>query len=349
VTHESRFPFIQLPFDGIFGLGLAGLSAGPNFNFVSRMKLNSTIQDPTFAFFLRDLNLDEDSEVTFGGFKRNRLASELTWLPMPKDEAHQKGYWLVTMRDVYANGKPLKMCDDGSAHPRCQVAMDTGTSLMMGPREPVEGLHDDVMNLDGCMALKDLPTLRFEMDAEAGGSFDIVLAPEDYAEAVGDGCTTAFQGVDLPAELGSMWVFGQTVLRKYYSVYDAKHWRVGLGLAKHTTTKRVAESEATTTAAPAALVEACVDDNAQMVQDHLPSCKPFKAMGYCNRFLPLAHNMCRLSCGLCSSNATTSRGTATRIANENEQAGVSVVNRHVQVRGGGISVAHVKAETLTSI
>merc|ERR1719329_1084193 len=56
VTQESRFPFIELPFDGIFGLGLGGLSAGTNFNFVSRLGSNSTVHSPIFGVFLRNLD-----------------------------------------------------------------------------------------------------------------------------------------------------------------------------------------------------------------------------------------------------------------------------------------------------
>merc|ERR1719456_1177569 len=142
VTQESRYPFIELPFDGIFGLGLGGLSAGPNFNFVGRLVGNSSISNPIFAVFLRHLQSDEDSEITFGGYRTEKLATgELTWLPMPKDEAEEKGYWLVTMRDAYVRGQPLGLCGadaPGPYTPRCKVAVDTGSSLMMGPTAPVK-------------------------------------------------------------------------------------------------------------------------------------------------------------------------------------------------------------------
>eukprot|EP00435_Cladocopium_sp_Y103_P069271 s218_g33.t1 len=138
---ESRFPFTELPFDGIFGLGLGGLSAGPSFNFVNRLvAANEVIRSPTFAFFLRRLDADEDSEITFGGYRPERLEGDVTWLPVPKDEADEKGYWLVTMRDIYVRDKPLHVCDDFRSKPRCQVAMDTGTALMMGPRHGVAEL-----------------------------------------------------------------------------------------------------------------------------------------------------------------------------------------------------------------
>jgi len=236
VTQESRFPFTELPFDGIFGLGLVGLSAGPNFNFVSSLKENSTVREPVFALFLRRLQADEDSELTFGGYSTDRLVDGeqgLTWLPVPKDQADQKGYWLVTMREVYVAGKPLGICNGPGDRGRCEVAMDTGSSLMMGPRHQVNLLLDAIGDCSG-----PLPTLRFVLDAFAGGTFDMELSPEDYAEVSSDNCATGIQPIELPASLGPMWVFGQTVLRKYYSVYDAKRWRIGVGQAKHTTILR---------------------------------------------------------------------------------------------------------------
>merc|ERR1719215_2544603 len=125
------------------------------------------------------------------------------------------------MRDIYVRGKPLGLCEDFSASPRCKLAMDTGSSMMMGPTYGVRQL----MQAIGA-SCAELPVLRLELDAEAGGTFDMVLRPEDYAEFSDGDCGTAFQPIDLPPNLGAMWVIGQTALRKYYSVYDPIRWRV---------------------------------------------------------------------------------------------------------------------------
>ncbi|CAK0897832.1 unnamed protein product [Prorocentrum cordatum] len=98
IALESEYPFSQLPFDGIFGLGLRGLSAGPDFNFVARLKAGAAAAEPVFAIFLRDLLAEEDSEISLGGFREERLlhgGGGLRWLPMPQAEADKKGYWLA--------------------------------------------------------------------------------------------------------------------------------------------------------------------------------------------------------------------------------------------------------------
>lgn len=315
VTTESRFPFIELPFDGIFGLGLTGLSAGPNFNFVRRMASDGRFGAGMFAVFLRNIDSDEDSEMTFGGYSPDRLsddAPDLHWLPVPQGEAEGNGYWLATMRDVYANGTALNMCVgadadvgflsmEGTQEARgCRVAMDTGSALIMGSRLGVQQLLSSI-GINACRAdadLAKLPTIRFEMDAAGGGTFDMILEPKDYVEVSEGGCLSSFQGMDMPAGLESMWVFGQTVLRKYYSVYDADNWRIGLGLAKHAGKSRW-QAKPPHAPHPDGPREPCRDDDNNMRKSKMPGCASFAEMGYCTRFAPLAHHYCRQSCSLC--------------------------------------------------
>mmetsp|Transcript_39188 Transcript_39188/g.92249 ORF Transcript_39188/g.92249 Transcript_39188/m.92249 type:complete len:524 (+) Transcript_39188:84-1655(+) len=343
VTQESRFPFIELPFDGIFGLGLAGLSAGVNFNFVGRLcGGNSTIKEPIFAFFLRKLDVDEESEITFGGFQPERLQGGLTWLPVPKDEADDKGYWLVTMRDIYVGGKPLGLCNDVDQHQRCQVAMDTGTSLMMAPSYQVNPVLEAIGLADDCSNAEGLPTLRFVLDTAAGGTFELELGPQEYMERSPGGCATAFQAIELPPTLGAMWVVGQTALRKYYTVYDAKNWQVGVGLARHSSTLLQASEPSTTQAAvEVSEKESCQDDNMHMSFSHLPGCKTFRDMGYCTRFKPLAHHYCRLSCELCHL-----PGGSPTLTDEAEQPMTAGDGDQALVRGRGMKIIRQRRQTI---
>lgn len=336
VTTESRFPFIQLPFDGIFGLGLEGLSAGPNFNFVNRLIGSKSIKKPMFAFFLRNLKAEEDSEITFGGYREEKLMDgTINWLPVDKDEATDKGYWLVTMRDIVVNGTPLKICDDFSDSPKCQVAMDTGSSLTMGPPTQMQVLLDAIGLKDDCSNAASLPTLRFQMVGGGGKIFEMVLDASDYSEHDEDSCATGFQAMELPPNLGPMWVFGQTVLRKYYSVYDAQGWRVGVGQAKHASKQRWHPTPPPTPH-PAAPKEKCEDDEVDLskgLPNSLPGCKSFAQMGYCKRFPPLAHHYCRLSCAFCKPPAGTGAGTVLISKSQIKESDISV-------KGDGIIVSH---------
>jgi len=335
VTTESRLPFIQLPFDGIFGLGLAGLSAGPNFNFVNRIVSSNSLAEPMFSFFLRSLTAEEDSEITMGGYRKEKIDGELHWLPVPKDDAVDKGYWLVTMRDVLVNGKPLNLCTDvtdPSATPKCMIAMDTGSSLTMGPPAEMGTMLDALGLKDDCSNVKNLPDITFQMNAEGGGVYEMVLEAKDYseheehAEADENSCSTGFQPMALPPSIGPMWVFGQTLLRKYYSVYDPKNWRVGIGLAVHNPKPRWNPSAAPEPH-PDVPKEICADDEKHM-GSFMPGCRSFNQMGYCKRFPPLAHHYCRLSCAFCKPSFTRPGAAASQAA----------VASEVSVKGSGIAV-----------
>ncbi|CAJ1422908.1 unnamed protein product [Effrenium voratum] len=165
-------------------------------------------------------------------------------------------------------------------------------------------------------------------------TFNVVLEAEDFAEVKGSDCAFAFQPVDLPPSLGPMWVFGQTALRKYYTIYDAKKWQVGIGLAKHSAKKRQgALAQAGATDAPKKEPEVCEDDNKNMVWNHLPGCKSFASMGYCHRFSPLARKYCRLSCALC----TVGDASAVELVGEKDLQESS--SAPVQVAGSGMSIS----------
>jgi hypothetical protein len=339
VTQESRFPFIELPFDGIFGLGLEGLSAGPNFSFINRLKANGSSMEPVIAVFIRNLQADEDSEITFGGWRQERIekGEQMHWLPIPQDEAQDKGYWLVTMRDVYVNGRPLKLCDDPELDKsRCSVAMDTGTSMTMASPYEVSELLGAVGMKDDCSNFKKLPSIKFVFDAEAGGTFDLVLRPDDYVDQSEEGCITTFQSLELPPRLGRMWVFGQSILRRYYSVYDAKRWRVGVALARHTDKARARPTQPPAPTLPKKQ-EKCEDDNAAMLQApfSLPGCVSFAKMGYCTRFPPLAEHYCRLSCARCRPKAA-----AAAVEKKNATAGGTSAESQVILRSHEIKVEH---------
>jgi hypothetical protein len=270
------------------------------------------------------------------------------WLPIPQDEAEDKGYWLVTMRDIYVRGQPLHLCDGYGDDARCQVAMDTGSSLTMASAYQVSVLMQQIGLKDDCSNIAKLPTLHLIFDAEAGASFDMALTPEDYMDVVDnstEGCAPSFQSIKLPPNLGRMLVLGQNVLRRYYTVYDAKRWRIGLGLAAHTTKRRARPTEPPVPTTPSPQ-EICEDDDADMQKPpfSLPGCTAFARMGYCKRFQPLANHYCRLACGFCKPpQASTSKAPlqdtppvakAPVAEAQDDEAAPAVV-----VRGGGMGVA----------
>ena len=82
-----------------------------------------------------------------------------------------------------------------------------------------------------CKKVPSLPDVTFVIH---GRKF--VLTSKQYILKVGslgqEQCISAFMGIELPPQLGKMWILGDALLRPYYSVYDFGNSRVGFADAK---------------------------------------------------------------------------------------------------------------------
>lgn len=216
-TEESDEPFSLVPFDGIFGLSLPQMSEAPHFNILDCMIRDKVLETNMFAVFFGATD-DEESEITFGEYKTARMASELFWVPVSNP-----GYWQVEMEDIVVDGKRQALC-----HGNCQVAVDTGTSLMAGPTDIINSLIDKLNVSNDCSNYKKLPDLGFLV-----GEHALNLKPDDYIDKGEDGCSVALMTLDIPPPKGPLFIFGDPFLRKYYTVYDRQQLKVGFALAAH--------------------------------------------------------------------------------------------------------------------
>jgi len=217
-TNESDDPFKDVPFDGILGLGLPQLAEAQDFSYMDTLVRKGELKHNLFSVFFAKGD-QEQSEVLFGDVRKERMKSPLTWAPVTNP-----GFWQVSMRDLAFGDEPLGFC--GSAG--CQVALDTGTSLLAGPsrliRKLIEKLH---LNLD-CSNYDELPNLGFLLD-----EVSLHLTPSDYVERSDGTCLFSFMALDIPGPRGPVFILGDPFLRRYYTVYDREHLRVGFALARH--------------------------------------------------------------------------------------------------------------------
>merc|ERR1719451_111315 len=127
------------------------------------------------------------------------------------------------MRDIAIKNERQSLCTKS-----CQVAVDTGTSLMAGPTEIINTLIDKLNVANDCSNFKGLPDLGFIV-----GDHILNLKPDDYIDKSDDGCSVALMTLDIPPPKGPLFIFGDPFLRKYYPVYDRDNLRVGFALAAH--------------------------------------------------------------------------------------------------------------------
>merc|ERR1719247_3460435 len=114
-TEMSDEPFSFVPFDGILGLALTSMSEVPKFNLIDAMIKQKVLKNDLFAvYFGAD---HEQSEITFGSYKEELMASPIVYAPVSVP-----GYWQVAMDDITLENKHQGFC---SSTERCQAAVDT--------------------------------------------------------------------------------------------------------------------------------------------------------------------------------------------------------------------------------
>jgi len=212
---ESTSPFAEIPFDGIMGLGFKDLSMGQGFNIIDDLFAKGQLPEGQISFYLTD---GGDSEVTFGGYKPEYLASDIVWAPVRKES-----YWQVSIDDITFDNQPKGLCADG-----CEVAVDTGTSMLAGPSDLVDKLSSMVGAKDDCSNFNSLPKLGFQI-----GDKVLNLKPDDYMDSSGSECSFSLMSLDVPPPKGPLFIFGDPFLRRFVTIFDRTGPRVGFAVAKH--------------------------------------------------------------------------------------------------------------------
>lgn len=236
-------PFSLFAFDGVFGLGLSSLALSPQFSYFSQMVAQYPTMQPYFAVFLSRED-GGDSELAFGGYDTRRTTSELSWAPVALEDF---GYWQVRLKSVRIGDYELPDCADGS----CRAILDTGTSLLGVPKlmarsmhrllaRPLSDAHGQEASEIDCRTVPGSP-IHFELS----NGITVSLNPEDYSRPTPFNmsipgknssklfCRSLLLPVDMQAPLGPrVFIWGEPVLRRYYTVYDMGEKRVGFSLAK---------------------------------------------------------------------------------------------------------------------
>jgi len=230
-TEMTSEPFTTFGFDGVLGLGLDSLALHPEFHLFGQL---SALR-PVFGVFLAR-HEGVGSEVTFGGHDDSRIQGDLGWVPVSSPEM---GYWRVQILRVRVGAKDLTICDDG-----CHAIVDTGTSILGAPKKALQSLMSMTARRmpDGGQDCRQIPGPPIIFDLANGIS--ILLEAEDYSRPVPSQitssttnqthaiCRASILPVDMPPLGSKIFLFGEPILQKYYTAFDAGEQRVGFALAE---------------------------------------------------------------------------------------------------------------------
>lgn len=263
----SAQPFNSFKFDGIFGLALDALAMTSEFSIFNRLDAQAPSAHPSFGVYLSD-DGSQGSEIALGGHNPARALTPLAWAPVQNPKL---GYWQVRIKAVKVNGVTLDICEDGSCRgvmdtgtshigvPSSRLGdLTRMLSAPAGDSTDCRGVesHDIEFELEG-VALKLKPanymrTLPLQAGTDAGSNMlaqdsrlpvpgsnsELVPASAGTDGAAASGskgtCTPRLMPVNLPEPLGpNLFILGEPVMNRYYTVYNWKEKQIGFGLAEN--------------------------------------------------------------------------------------------------------------------
>lgn len=250
-TDMTSDPFNEFDFDGVLGLGLGRLSLTPGFSFLQSLLIQSPGLTSEFAVFLSENDAVVASEISFGGRREERQASPVQWTPVADPEL---GYWQVRIEAVTIGDHKLDICDQVE----CRAILDSGTSLMGVPRSvlaPVHRLLARAVPEGADVDCRGFPGAQVTFQLFGGFSLDV--GPRDYSRAapaamaiVGGAagetrnfCRASLLPVSMQMLTGAktaVFIFGEPLLRRYYTTFDWGARRVGFALARQPSAEALA-------------------------------------------------------------------------------------------------------------
>ncbi|MBW0464071.1 hypothetical protein O181_003786 [Austropuccinia psidii MF-1] len=226
-TKEPGLAFAFGKFDGILGLGYDTISVLHTVPPFYKMVQQGLLDEAVFAFYLGNSKAtgvdSEGGEVIFGGVDKAHYEGEIYYAPV-----RRRGYWEVELKSVKFGDEEMKLHNVGAA-------IDTGTSLIALPSDTAEIINAEIgakkswsgQHTVDCGRISELPDLTFNL-----GGKDFTISAEDYILQVQGTCISSFTGLDMPPNIGELWIIGDVFLRKWYTVYDLGRDAVGFAKAR---------------------------------------------------------------------------------------------------------------------
>jgi len=235
VDAEKGHAFLTGPFSGILGLCYPSLAAEGSIPLFDNIMEQKLLPRNEFSFYM-NRKPGSYGALLFGAADPRFFEGSFTYVNLTSET-----YWEIGMEDVAVGEERLKACALG----QCGVAVDTGTSLITGPKTEVHRLVDMIGLEKDCSNYDDLPDVSFIVNGQR-----FILHPDDYVLAMKvkgtneKKCAVGFMPLDVPPPRGPLWIFGDLFIRKYYTVFDRDHSRVGFALAKHNENDEDEETQA---------------------------------------------------------------------------------------------------------
>jgi hypothetical protein len=222
LLEEGDDPFAQLAFDGVLGIAPTSQDA-KEFNFLDSLFSKRKAGASMISLYLSETSakVPAGGEIVFGGFRKERMAKELAWIPVS-----ETGTWQIPIDDITVDGKRANLCTKGW----CEAALDTGASMVFAPGNMLSRMMSHIDPGDDCS--KRTAKLGIMVN---GHTFE--MEPEDYLERSSDSCEFLLASTPNTGK-GPNIVLGYPFLRRFFTVFDYEKSRIGIALASHAPLKK---------------------------------------------------------------------------------------------------------------
>ena len=131
----------------------------------------------------------------------------------------EQKYWSLQLGNIAQGTKKI----DASKY---KAVIDSGTSLLVGPKEIVDPLIQGIAVSGDCSNLDTLPDITFTIDTT-----DYVLKGHDYVLQIQGQCLLGIQSMAFPAGF-NYFILGDVFMRKYPSYFNLNDNTVAFQVAK---------------------------------------------------------------------------------------------------------------------
>ncbi|KAI9486452.1 MAG: aspartic peptidase domain-containing protein [Benjaminiella poitrasii] len=211
--------FIGSPFQGIFGLGLQGLSSSQDYSppFQSMVEQH-LLDEPVFAIYSQH----KAGEIDFGGIDTTRFTGSLSY-----EKVIDKSYWMIKLNNARFGSVQFN---------ERKAAIDSGSTLIIMPRKDAISYHKQIpgaiSNGDGtwsfpCKVVNKLKPLTMK----AANTVFQIPANKLFLIPISSTSTSCLSGVSTDEEEGDTWILGDVFLRNFYTVFDLERNRLGFAPA----------------------------------------------------------------------------------------------------------------------
>ncbi|KAI1794469.1 acid protease [Ganoderma leucocontextum] len=227
VATATTSNLLSQPVSGLMGLAFQSISSSQATPLWQALATSGALDQPLMAFqltrFTDDPNaqeLEPGGTFNLGAVNTSLFTGDIDFQPIP---GGQGTYWIQELTGLTANGNSVTLPAGSGSY----AAIDTGTTLVIGPEDAIAGLYAQI---PGSQALTGQNAGYYTYPCSAAVNVTLgfgastlswpVSAADFVFQKRGDQCIGAFIAMDTSANSAvPPWIVGDTFLKNVYSVY----------------------------------------------------------------------------------------------------------------------------------